>query len=148
MSQNPYKPSQVRAERDPSASQVPESAIATRLFAVGQFVVGACAGFFIWIWTAPREAWDANAFYSVAVFQAGAMSSLFRLRGCWWGVLGVYLGQFAGLSLLVPHTTAPIFPARIGVLLCGTIQAAAGAAIGGAAGYCFWRLHRALTAPR
>jgi hypothetical protein len=58
-------------------------------------------------------------------------------------VLGVYLGQWAGLSLLVPHSGIPIFPAWIGVLFCGTIQAVVGALLGAATGSVIGRFSRA-----
>ena len=144
MTQNPYEPSRLPAwESSPSSNAAPEPTVVTRSFAVSQFAVGLVAGLAIWIMTAPREAWDVNPYYSVHVLFAGAMSSLFRLRGSWWGMLGVYLGQVAGLSLLVPHDGIPIFPAWMGVFFCGTIQAVAGALLGGAAGYVNRRIRRA-----
>jgi len=145
MSQNPYEPSMLPADSKLPATAASESTTVDRVFAVKQFTIGLVAGFCIWVIAAPREAWDANPVYSAFVLSAGLMSSVLRFRGCWWGVLGVYLGQVAGLSLLVPHTGVPIFPAWLGVLICGTIQGVAGAVLGGAAGYVIRRIRRAST---
>ena len=144
MTPNPYQPSDLPADSRSPASAETVPTTATRLYAVQQFIAGATAGFCIWWITAPREAWDANPIYSVFVLLAGAISSLLRFRGCWWGVLGVYFGQVAGLSMLVPHTGVPIFPAWLGVLICGTIQSVVGAALGGVVGYVLLRTRRAL----
>jgi len=136
MSQNPYEPSPLPAwEGPPPAVTPPEPKVVARRFALAQFAIGVATGFGIWGLTSGREAWDANPYYSIYVLAAGGLASLFRLRGIWWPVLGVYLGQLGGLLLLVPHTGgAIIFPAWLGVLMCGTVQAVVGAVLGGAIG--------------
>jgi hypothetical protein len=83
MTPNPYEPSNLPAEYASSARSPIEPNIVARYTAGFQFTIGMFAGFAIWFVTAPHEAWDANPFYSLHVGFAGAISSLFRFRGCW-----------------------------------------------------------------
>ena len=105
----------------------------------GQIATGFLAGFALWAATAPKEAWDENALYSVFVALAGFVASFGRLRGFYWGVVGVYAGQVIALHLLTPLTGVPILPAILSVLIFGTFQAIVGALVGAGIGYCVER---------
>jgi hypothetical protein len=112
--------------------------------AAGQVATGFAAGFALWAVTAPREAWDANPYYSIFVLLAGLVASLARPRGFLWGIVGVYLGQVVAIHLLVPAGGVPIVPPSVGVLFCGTLPAAIGAALGGGIGYGIRRVRKAV----
>jgi hypothetical protein len=111
----------------------------TLLKPVGQITTGFMAGFAIWATTAPKEAWDANALYSVYVALAGLAASFGQPREFFWGVIGVYAGQVIALHALIPVAGVPIMPPFLGVLLFGTLPAVAGALIGAGFGYCVQR---------
>jgi hypothetical protein len=111
----------------------------TLLLSGPQIVTGFIAGFALWAATAPKEAWDANEYYSAYLALAGLAASFGQPRGFYWGVVGVYVGQVIALNALIPAAGVPIFPSIIGVLMFGTMPAIAGALLGAGIGYCVER---------
>lgn len=131
LSENPYEPSKTASDLTLSDPALPGC---TSIIAFGQILSGLVLGFGIWAATAPKEAWDANPFYSVLVFVAGVAASFGRWPGFYWGIPGVYLGQLIAIHMLIPAGRVPIFPAFAAVLMFGTLPAAVGALVGGAIG--------------
>jgi hypothetical protein len=103
--------------------------------AVVRFIVGAVFGWMIWwaspVWTGEIEPWDSlGSYYSISLFAAGLISTLFWPNGWQWGPIGIYAGQVAYILLAYNPGGPAIFPAPIAVGLFGTVQAIVGGLMG------------------
>jgi|GEM_PF-1859321 len=97
--------------------------------------LGSVLGFAIWIilshFSAGREPWDSNAgAYVLALFLAGFFFG--RAEPAFWkkGVIGLYLGQLAGILLKSGRELGLLIPMGLIALALFTACAAAGAIIG------------------
>lgn len=100
-------------------------------------VAGAVAGFAIW--AAARmvfgtvEPWDVGIwYYSAAILATGLLSGLASptARTALLAFSAVWIGQVAGIALLVPHSDPPWFPYGVLVTGFGSVPALLGAAVG------------------
>jgi hypothetical protein len=72
--------------------------------AIVRFLIGAVFGWMIWwaspIWTGEIYPFASNgAYYSVSLFVAALISSLFSPNGWHWGPIGIFAGEVAYILL-------------------------------------------------